>query len=122
MLSPQEYAALDHLVVSPTATPSAELSDPMDLLLARHGLKRRIKMTVQHFLLAPFVVANSDLVLAAPARLLDPFVKSLRLRRVVLPLQLAGYELTQVWAARLREDEGHRWLRATVARLFGSSQ
>jgi hypothetical protein len=77
---------------------------------------------VQHFLVAPFVVANSDLALAAPARLLDPFVKSLRLRPLTLPLELAGYDLNQVWSARLREDAGHRWLRGTIARLFASSE
>src|SRR5262249_27402284 len=112
-LSPQEYAALEHLVIAPTACPSAQFSDPMDMLLARLGLQRRIRMTVPDFLVAPFVVANSDLALTAPARLLDPFVGSLRLRRLMLPLQLGGYDISQVWAARRREDEGHRWLRVT---------
>jgi DNA-binding transcriptional LysR family regulator len=117
-LTAQEYAALDHLVIAPTDAPTPESSDPMDTLLARHGLHRRVKMTVPHFLVAPFVVATSNLALAAPERLLDPFVRALRLRRLDLPLRLAGYDLSQVWAARFREDEGHQWLRATISGLF----
>jgi DNA-binding transcriptional LysR family regulator len=116
--SMQAYAALDHLVVTPAATAPVEPAGPVDKLLARHGLERRIAMTVSHFLVAPFVVASSDLVLTAPARLVAPFSKSLRLRRLELPVKLAGYKLSQVWAARARDDEAHRWLRATIAGLF----
>jgi DNA-binding transcriptional LysR family regulator len=119
-LTVDAYAALDHLVVTPTATPAAEARGGVDELLRERGLRRRIAMSVPHFLVAPFIVASSDLVLTAPARLLAPFTGSLALRRVELPIKLAGYELSQVWAARSREDAGHRWLRATIAGVFGS--
>jgi DNA-binding transcriptional LysR family regulator len=116
--SVQAYARLDHLVVTPAASIPADPSGPIDKQLARQGLQRRIAMTVPHFLVAPFVVANSDLVLTAPERLVAPFIKSLGLRRLELPLKLPGYKLSQVWAARVRDDEAHRWLRATIAGLF----
>jgi hypothetical protein len=77
-------------------------------------------MTVPHFLVAPFVVAGSDLALTAPARLLTSFVKLLGLRRLELPIKLAGYTLTQVWAARARDDAGLRWLRHVIARTLGA--
>jgi DNA-binding transcriptional LysR family regulator len=114
----REYAGLDHLLITPTAPPTAEPSGYIDDLLAKQGLRRRIVLTVPHFLVAPFIVANSDLVLTAPVRLLDPFVKLLRLRRLELPLKLAGYKLSQVWAARSRDDEAHRWLRSTIAQAL----
>lgn len=108
-----EYAALDHLLVTTSARPAA--SSSIDLLLASQGLTRRVALTVPHFLVAPFVVASSDLVLTAPARLLEPFVHALSLRRIPLPLEVQGYALTQVWAARARDDEAHRWLREQIA-------
>jgi DNA-binding transcriptional LysR family regulator len=114
----EEYAALDHLLVTPSAAPGAEPRGVIDTLLAQHKLRRRIALSVPHFLVAPFIVASSDLVLTAPARLLEPFVKSLRLRRLQLPLKLPGYKLSQVWAARSRDDESHRWLRSMVAQTF----
>jgi DNA-binding transcriptional LysR family regulator len=110
----QAYAALRHLLVAPTATGST----PIDAVLEKHGLRRRIAMTVPHFLVAPFIVASSDLALTAPARLLDPFARRLRLRRVELPLRPPGYQISQVWAARSRDDEAHAWLRSTIARAF----
>jgi DNA-binding transcriptional LysR family regulator len=113
-----QYLALDHLLVAPTAPPGTEPSGVVDAALAKHGAQRRLRMTVPHFLVAPFVVASSDLALTAPARLLAPFIKLLRLRRLELPLKLGGYKLSQVWAARSRDDDGHQWLRASIAGLF----
>jgi DNA-binding transcriptional LysR family regulator len=114
----REYAELDHLLISPTAVPTTEPLDYVDSALRKQGLRRRVVLTVPHFLVAPVVVSNSDLVLTAPIRLLDPFVALLRLRRIELPLRLPGYKLSQVWAARSSNDEAHRWLRSTIARTL----
>ena len=114
----REYAGLAHLVVTPTAAPDRTPSTIVDEILAKRGLERRVHMTVPHFAVAPFIVASSDLALTAPTRLLDPFIKLLRLRRLELPIKVPGYHLSQVWARRSGEDAGHRWLLANVARLF----
>lgn len=114
----REYAARDHLLIAPMAQPTAEPSGYVDAALADQGLRRRIALTVPHFLVAPFIVVNSDLVLTAPTRLLEPFAKLLRLRRVDLPFILTGYKLSQVWAARSGDDAAHRWLRSTIAQAL----
>jgi DNA-binding transcriptional LysR family regulator len=113
----REYAALDHLVVMPTST-GGEPQSQVDVALGRHGVRRRIALAVPHFLVAPFIVASSDLVLTAPERLLATFVPTLRLRRIELPVKVGGYGLSQVWAARASEDLGLRWLRDSIAGAF----
>jgi len=116
-----EYAGLSHVVVSP----SAALGDPatglVDELLRKHGAKRRIALSVPNFLVAPFVIAANDLALTVSARLSGSFERSLRLRVVDLPVRLATYTLNQVWAERAHEDEGHRWLRQTIARTLAAA-
>jgi DNA-binding transcriptional LysR family regulator len=111
----QEYAALDHLLIAPTPSVGVEPIGVVDALLAKQELRRRIVMSVPHFLVAPFVVASSDLALTAPARLLVPFVKPLGLRRLELPVKIPSYKLSQIWAERTRDDDGHKWLRSVVA-------
>jgi DNA-binding transcriptional LysR family regulator len=111
-----EYAALDHLLVAPTALPDAEPTGLMDSHLAKRGLRRRIAMTVPHFLVAPFIVARSDLALTGPARLLHRFAEQLELRHVELPIELGGYVLSQVWAVRARDDDAHRFVRDLLSR------
>ncbi|HWL88917.1 MAG TPA: LysR family transcriptional regulator [Polyangiaceae bacterium] len=113
-----EYAGLLHVVVSPSAGLGDVASGYVDALLSKHGLERRIVLTVPHFLVAPFVVAANDVVLTASERLLAPFRRSLGLRTVALPLRLANYKLTQVWAERSHDDQGHQWLRQAIARTL----
>lgn len=117
----QQWAALDHLLITPTAGPEVEPSGAVDALLAKHALRRRTAMTVPHFLVAPYIVARSDLVLTAPARLLAQFIEPLELRRLTLPIRLGSYTLSQVWATRTRDNEAQRFLRAAVARTLRAS-
>lgn len=114
-----EYADLMHLVIRPVAGQAELVGSHVDAVLARHGKQRRIVLTVPHFVLAPFIVESTDLALTAAKRLLDPFVRSLKLRRVELPFKLPRYRLTQVWAQRSEDDPAHAWLRATILRAAG---
>jgi hypothetical protein len=79
-----------------------------------------VAITLSHFLVAPFVVASSDLVLTASERLARTFERSLKLRIVRPPVPLASYKLTQVWAERSDADPGHLWLRGAVTRALGA--
>ncbi|AKU98794.1 Transcriptional regulator, LysR family [Labilithrix luteola] len=117
----EDYAALEHLFVATSTESGAGSKSTVDAILAKHGLRRRVRMTVPHFLVAPHVVASSDLALTAPLRLLAPFVKSLGLRKLELPFELPGYVLSQVWSTRSSHDEAHRWLRGEVVRCFSSA-
>ena len=74
-------------------------------------------LTVSHFLVAPHVLASSDLALAVSEHVIGPYVKPLRLRELRLPLRVSGYRLTQVWAQRSEDDEGHSWLRRVLAKV-----
>jgi DNA-binding transcriptional LysR family regulator len=114
-LTLDEYAALRHLDVEPNPGAPAKLGAQ----LLRHGLTRRVALMIPHFMVAPFIVASSDLALTASERLLAPFISMLPLRTLALPLKLDTYTLTQVWAERSQTDAGHCWLRAVVARAAG---
>jgi DNA-binding transcriptional LysR family regulator len=116
----REYVALDHLLIAPTAPPGAEPEGVVDAACEKRGLRRRIAMTVPHFLVAPFIVASSELVLTAPSRLVSPFISLLGLRELKLPVKIPGYKLSQAWAVRTREDDAQRWLRAAITRAFAS--
>lgn len=106
------YAGLDHLVVAPLA----EEHGFVDRVLAAAGLQRRIVMTVPHFLVAPFIVAGSDLVLTIAGRVAETTAARLSLVVRPCPVISEGYTLTMLWADRHEDDEGHRWLRRAVVR------
>ncbi len=119
-LTASQYAELSHVVVAPMLGHREVLRSQVDVLLERKSLRRRVVLTVPHFLVALFVVASSDLVLTASERLLSSFAEALELQTVELPLRLSTYKLTQVWAERAHRDQAHQWLRAAIVRAVGS--
>jgi len=108
------YAGLSHILISPGESGRGIVDEAVERL----GFRRRIVITLPHFTVAPFVVAASDLTLTVPARLLASIGPALRLRELPLPLALAPYTMTQVWAERQQRDEGHCWMRDAIQRAL----
>jgi DNA-binding transcriptional LysR family regulator len=102
----KRYASYEHLLVAPRGGESSLV----DQRLAAHGLTRHVRATVPHFLVAPHIVASTDLVLTAPSRVLDALAPSLDLVMLPCPLALQGYDLTMTWAHRNDGDPGVSWL------------
>jgi DNA-binding transcriptional LysR family regulator len=121
-LSLEQYTRLSHVIVSPAAEPGAAIGDGVDAILAQRGLARRIAVSVPHFLVAPHVVATSDLVLTVSERLVTPLLGPLGLRVVALPIKLRSYPLTQVWAERAHHDPAHEFLRSAVRRALSRGE
>jgi DNA-binding transcriptional LysR family regulator len=108
----RQYAALSHVQVTPGETERG----PVDELLARRGLERRIAITVSHFLVALFVVAASDHAVTIPLRVVDALSPALGVVVVPLPFTMARYALSQTWSERSDLDPGHLWLRGAIRR------
>jgi DNA-binding transcriptional LysR family regulator len=109
------YLALRHLLVAPRGLPGS----PLDETLAGRGLRRNVVLTVPHFLVAPQIVATTDLVWTAPRGLAEPFARQLPLTLRPPPLAVAGFSVSMRWHTRLDRDPGLAWLRAELSRYRG---
>ncbi len=101
-----QFCKLEHAVVSPDG---GGFSGPTDDALAALGpLRRRVVLSIPHFLFLGAVLAGSDLVAMLPERL----ARSLPGLQVVdAPVEVPGFELCMLWPERLHRDPAHRWLR-----------
>lgn len=104
------YVALPHALIAPRGRAGGYVDDA----LAARGLSRRIALVIPHFLVAPFAVANSDLVVTLAERVARAFAGVLPLSIVAPPLELPGFSFHQFWHERVDRDPAHRWLRACV--------
>jgi len=104
------YVSLRHLLLSPRGVPGS----PVDDLLARRGHARVIALMVPHFLVAPHVVAATDLVWTAPSRLARAFAEQVPLTIREVPFDVAGFSVVMRWHVRLDRDPGLAWLRETL--------
>jgi DNA-binding transcriptional LysR family regulator len=108
-ISLAQYCALDHMVVSPEG---GGFKGPTDVLLEARRHKRRVVLSVPHFLSVPELVRHSDMVAMLPARLLKGRSEGLQLRDA--PVQPPGFEMAMSWHERVHLDPAHAWLRGQI--------
>jgi hypothetical protein len=63
------------------------------------------------------IIARTDLVLTAPAMLVDYFAHLVPLRVLKPPIALPSYPEEMYWHERYDADPAHSWLRQTIARV-----
>jgi DNA-binding transcriptional LysR family regulator len=106
------FAAASHALIAPRGLEGGYVDDA----LARLGLRRRVAIAVPHFLIAPHIVAASDLVLTLAGRVADLLAKPLDLAVLAPPreLDLAPFTMSAAWHERTHEDPGQRWVRELI--------
>jgi DNA-binding transcriptional LysR family regulator len=110
-ISLEQFVALEHALVAPRQHRSAGF---VDRALAKRGLRRRVALTLPHFLVAPFVVASSDLVLTLPGRVARTFAGMMDLQLVQPPLEVEQFFVSAYWHERQTRDPAHGWLREVL--------
>lgn len=106
-----------HVAVNPPSR-SQEL---LETHLLRQGLRRRVSLTVSHFLSVPAMLEHSDLIAVVPWAIADYFEAMDRVAPFALPIEMDEYLLKQHWHERYNHDPGNRWLRSIIANEFGSN-
>jgi DNA-binding transcriptional LysR family regulator len=108
-----KFLRAEHVVVS-----FGEDRAPLDELLQRRGLSRRIALYVPHFAVVPHVVLATDLVATIPERLARNLASLGGMRVVRTPVELPGFEMSLVWHDHQHDDPARRWVRGLLAELF----
>lgn len=109
------FSSADHVMVS---FMSCEVSDLTDQALARHGLSRRIPMTVHHFGAVPGVICNSNLIAVVPSTAVERAIFAGELAVSVLPVEVTPTPIAAMWHKRQELDPGLTWLRGNVSQLI----
>lgn len=109
----ERFVELPHLFVS-TRQGSTGM---VDSILAERGLSRRIALVVPHFLVVPYIIAETDLLVTVNSRIADTYVRELPLKSLPPPLDLPEFPITMLWHPRSDGDPGIAWLRRTLAEI-----
>jgi LysR family transcriptional regulator, nod-box dependent transcriptional activator len=111
----ERYTALGHLIYSmggagqPVALP--------DIHLGRLGVKRRIEVSVESFLLAPFLLQGTDLVTLIPKRAEAFLRRTGDIRVLEAPVDFPPLVETLWWHPRATGDPAHAWLRTRIGEV-----
>jgi DNA-binding transcriptional LysR family regulator len=106
-LSLEEYLSVSHLLVSV----KEDRIGRVDALLAEQNLKRHIALSTPHFLTAPFILAQTDLVATLAYRVALTFAKDQKLKLLPLPLPLPAFSVSMRWHRSTETSPACQWLR-----------
>lgn len=108
-LTLDHWLATPHIVVGTSRTAVG----PVDAVLAREGLTRRIGARVHTFGLVPAIVAATGWVATLPRRVAERGGRGVRFEPS--PLALPEITLSMLWHERAHHDPAHVWFREVVA-------
>jgi DNA-binding transcriptional LysR family regulator len=112
-MSLAQFVQMRHLLVSPWGKHHGLVDDWLQHL----GLQRQIAHIVTHFASAPFIVAQTDLVLTSPKRLAEQFVQLKQfaeLRIVRTAPEFPKYVVHMLWHPAQDNDSTAIWLRQQI--------
>lgn len=114
-VSLRSFARLNHVLVAPYGLQGG----PVDDLLTRQGLSRRVARVLPTFLEAPFLVSRTDYVVTLPHAFIGPLARLLRLRQLQITTRLPEFTVSVAWHRRLDGDAAHAWLLGLIATVAG---
>ncbi|GAA6617120.1 LysR family transcriptional regulator [Scytonema sp. NUACC26] len=118
-LTIESFVAWPHASITiPNSPTSPIMHSPLkhvDNALSSLGVKRRVMLKLPHFLAAPMIVSQSDLILTLPRRIAMLYAQYTNLTLLEPPIELGQYDYMQFWHERLDYDQRHIWLRELIA-------
>lgn len=111
-LTLRQYRSLPHLAYSIGSDRQLNLADQH---LLKKGLHGRLEITVESFLLVPFLLQGTRLVSVILERAARRLIASTTVRVLESPIELPDIHEAMFWHPRHRSDPGHRWVRERLA-------
>jgi DNA-binding transcriptional LysR family regulator len=113
------YISLAHALITITDFPGNPMINSfkshVDRALAELGVQRRVVLKIPQFLAAPFIVAQTDLILTLPRRIALLIADTANLAILEIPIQIEKFSYQQIWHERRSYDPLHCWFRDIVA-------
>jgi DNA-binding transcriptional LysR family regulator len=103
----EKFLEEDHALISPQGVSPGVL----DHALEARGRSRRVALTVPHYLVAPVIVAHTDLIMTLPRRVADYFTGAQGLRAFAPPVALQGFDVVMAFHPRSVTETPIQWLK-----------
>ncbi|WP_225642571.1 LysR family transcriptional regulator [Bradyrhizobium australafricanum] len=113
----EDYATLPHALFS--AAGGDGLPSVIDALLARHGLKRRVAVTLAHVVAVPFAAAGTDLIATMSERIARRFTHLADIAVVAPPIDIPAFAIDLIHTSRAARDPALRWFLDAADRCAG---
>jgi len=104
-----QFLELRHAAVRLPSLPNL-----IDTALSQQGLKRLSVLDIPHCMVAPFIIASTDLIIVLPRRQAMDCSAVLPVRILPCPVLLPKFATHQYWQADVNKEKPHQWLRKAI--------
>jgi len=113
-LSLEDYLSLSHIQISKRSSGIGHV----DMTLNRLGVSRRIALRAQHYLVAPYIIQQSDLAITS----IKSFARGRDLKTLSLPFKIDPLILHLYWHESKDQDASNIWMRDLILKAYGKIQ
>ena len=115
-LTLKEFLSARHVLISSMGSGHQQLEHA----LAEHGVDENVALRMPHFMVAPLILAGTDLVVSLPSRAAEVWTRLVKIKVHPFPIRIPSFEVSLYWHPRVENDAANRWLRDALLELFGS--
>jgi len=110
-MSEADYLAAAHVVPMPYSMAQRGV---VETCLAERKVTRDARIVVPYFGLAPYMVAETDMVFTTARHFAEHYARLLPLAILPAPLDFPRMRFYQLWHQRAHHSAAHRWLRGVI--------
>ncbi len=85
--------------------------------LSAHGVEAPIGAIVHDFIVAPEIVASTDMIAVVPRRMARRYAQALGLQILALPVDVPPLNFSMIWHERTHREPLYQWLRELVLQI-----
>ncbi|WP_312998654.1 LysR family transcriptional regulator [Achromobacter animicus] len=113
-LSARQFRAAEHVAIVSEGTGHGVV----DEVIARAGIRRRLRLTVPHFMAVGPVLQATDMIAVVPQRFADCACGPFGLAAAPCPVKIPESVINVFWHARNHREAANQWLRQVVVDVF----
>jgi DNA-binding transcriptional LysR family regulator len=117
-LTVEEFEQAEHVVVVSGGTGHAIV----DQTIERLGTRRKVCLSVPHFVAVGHILAASSMIATVPERFAMACVQPFGLRYVTHPLSLPEININLFWHAKFNKEPANQWLRSLIFDTFADGR
>ncbi len=110
VLTLDRYLAEEHILVSPRG----RVVGHVDVVLARSGWERKVRLTLPHVLAVPAAVAATNGIVTIASRIAHQLAASYNLQILSPPIDINDFQVAMAWRSPLTNDPAIQWLRSEL--------
>lgn len=113
-VSAKQFRAAEHVAIVSEGTGHGVV----DEVIEQAGIRRRLRLTVPHFMAVGPVLATTDMIAVVPRRFADCACEPFGLATAPCPVKIPESVINVFWHARSHREPANQWLRQVVVDEF----